>query len=1308
MALKNCIGKAGKALDVDDKDYMRGLLAQGRPDEEVLNRLEQNILKERDDLVQILEDQDITVKPAADSEGALSEPDGVGDAPASPQPSGAGKVPRNQSAAVESGVETGSARAEQSETEAKPKSKDAVSTVKPGTWKSGKNGRLTSGNYTIHQTFDASVDAKPFVLNKLSPFKSVGVFRSLAEAKAAAEADFNKSITGPDLGLGPRRIEPGGKSTGSPLFLTKDTVEVAMAKLSEGSEIITRFLGDKTGGISKIIADALEDAFIADTDSITLTGRDPEVDGGRRLNLNNTADFKLQQQIIEHEITHANTIAFLVKHAGEQKDKNVIKDFQGFINAIKTMSKFNADNLSEEAIDRVNYILSKDNPVTAIAEFIAIMGSETATAEEIYTEFNRINEQSESRLKSRIGAFLAKVAEWVSELTNANLQKNVDINKLAGALARTIEHGTAFREQQYQEAIKYQQVEEMKYNYTSRTGEVVYSRKASFDYMNFAVASMLNSRLERKGKQLLGNLHTIMYERFPLYSDAADKARKVYDGSAALQQFLHTVTGEGVNKTKKADVLSKMAAINSQRVSIINEQVKKLENLSRDLSQTEKNDLNSFVKDMPLHDYFVLAGDLSTAEEIDAEAELLRKQLWKINARAVRDVDQLVDWNIEEKPGSTIYNLATNYPPGKKYPTEGFQRDLRKLLALESIKRIGSKKFEKLLKHNELMTVIKDNSVANAVSTLENEGTINIRDSLVMDKPSEQLRMKAVKQKDFRMYEFGEDTGWKVLKPPTRTELGIVYKPTIDSTDIAGAYTDMKLATTDIDVGRDMKNFPGVVETNTGHKLLLTKEQKKELGYIEGFEQSLVRSTAHSMAMTESQVIRDAVLQDDTWMVIGKGRSETKLENIIKADNIDNPWFIKLEEGTEYGKLDASIRAKYMPVQGRASNVNAFNEKVDLVRKDISHWLLGGSAKSLFENPKMKWATRILKNLVSGAKIGMIVLNPVKIANDNLSNLAYLGVLGLNPKFIATNYAEIQRDFAEYTELQRNIFQLKLQLVSRPESASLKKKLKSLQKRVAANSVGDIGDKGFVNSLGSDLVSRSADTLSGFQADMHRSLEYLLTDSAGNRNVVSHFIVQLQKIGYQAEDFFGYLGDIASKAKSTKLLEQELDQVANRLREIKSEEDIVNYVAQFTTSPSSEAVRFGSAMTDLTDVLAKETLFRHLVQEKKMKPADARIHVLDSFPDYKENMPLAIKQLSDVGIIMFPSFWLRIQKIIYRMARDKPVGLATELMAQEMLGSDINTIFEANVINKSNTFGGLLHTPFEPIGLGSVVPVHVF
>ena len=332
-----------------------------------------------------------------------------------------------------------------------------------------------------------------------------------------------------------------------------------------------------------------------------------------------------------------------------------------------------------------------------------------------------------------------------------------------------------------------------------------------------------------------------------------------------------------------------------------------------------------------------------------------------------------------------IYNLDT-----KSYPQGGeFGESLRKLLALESIKRIGSEKFEKLLRNEELIEVIKDNSIANGYATISNEGKANIRDSFIMDYWKEPFHIQAVTENDFRNYTNGEETGWKVLKSPTRTELGVVYKPTIDSTDIAGAYTDIKLSSPDIIVPTSMRKFRGVVETKNGYKLLLNREQKQELGLIEGFEQSLVRSAAHSISIQESEIIRNELLKEETWMEIGKDKTNKKLIGIIESDNIDNPWFLKLDEGTLYNKLPPEIKNKYMEVGHRASNVKGFNESVDLVRKDISHWLLGGSAKALFQNPTYKWAVRILKDLITGAKIGMVVLNPIKIANDNLSNLTY-------------------------------------------------------------------------------------------------------------------------------------------------------------------------------------------------------------------------------------------------------------------------------------------------------------------------------
>ena len=840
--------------------------------------------------------------------------------------------------------------------------------------------------------------------------------------------------------------------------------------------------------------------------------------------------------------------------------------------------------------------------------------------------------------------------------------------------------------------------------YVDAYGEERIAAEASLRYLNQAVAIMLNSKLERKGKKILGNIHDVMQKRFPLYSDVSMKAQGVYDGSPALQQLVHTITGNGIDKTKKADILAMFAKVMGEQTESINHQMGLFHETMNQMDEKEKETIGRFVTEMPLHDYFEFLGEMDNEAALAAELKKIRKRLNRLQPNAVRDIDDLVAWNVrhDEKSKGRIYNLDAAYPLEGK-----FGEDVRKLLVLQSIKEIGYADFEKFLGNTDLVNLIKDNVMANRLSLLENEGASLLNDSMVIEYYKEPVQIKAIELNEFGQYETGEDTGWKVLKAPTKNELGIVYKYTIDSSDIPGAFTDIKLSTTDIDVVGRKAEYKGVVKTKNGFKFRLTKAQKEEIGLVKDFSQGLVRGTAHSMAIKESQIIRDEMLKAETRMFVGS--DQKKLVDIIDSDQ-DNPWFLKLKRGTTYADLDPKIKAKYMVVGKRASNVKGFNEEVDLVRKDISHWLIGANAQSIFNDPKMKIALRVTKDFIAGAKIGMIVLNPVKIAKDNASNIAYLGTMGVSPLFIAKNYKDIAQDFQEYSDLKRQMIQLKVRLTARPESTKIKKQIKTLQSRLKDNPLGDLGEKGFINSLGSDLVARNADTLSGLQADMHTALEYLLKNKEGKNNYVSHFILKLQELGFNGEDFLTYIGKISNKAskKSGKGVKHELDQVADRLKEIRTEKDIVNYVSQYTTSPSSEAVRLGSAMTDLTDVLAKETLYRHLVENDNMSPEGARIKVLDSFPDYKENMPLAVKQLSDVGIIMFPSFWLRIQKTIYRLGRDKPINLASELMVQEALDSNLDTIVDSNLINKANTFGGLLHTPFEPMGTGSIFPEHLW
>lgn len=1170
-----------------------------------------------------------------------------------------------------------------------------------------------ANQYDIHEQILKALALYDPSIAKSSEYKTImdEVTFGVQNKQQIIEQQFNEN-TSALIGDGDKfqefaetKTRTGKKPGPKPRTSQEQRAEAMLAMFADDSPLIRKFLKG-----AERVTTGKKNEYIPEDDTVTISGTDQGRDEGtvRRLDLRKTADRKLQQELIEHEIVHSYTAGYINKAQDPQAknpDREAVRDIKYIETAVAQMTHlWEQGKVGEDIYDRVVYIKDQPTPQAQVAEMVSILSTEPDNAAKIYELL--ANKTASQKLRDTIDRLVKKIASAFQKLTDADMEKEVDVEKLYGAIERTVDKGIAFKTQQRNEANDYQN----RFSSPFGAGPDVdlHTRRPdvktnSIRYLNYAVSSMLNSKLERNGKRLLGNLDTIMRRKFPIYTDVASKMTGVYDSSPALQQMVHTITGNDIDKLKKADVLSQFAKVSGERNEVINQQLSEFHRLLRPFSEAEVAKMGQYVMDTPLHDYFILAGDLTTGTQITEEIARLEKS---IDHSAKLQVNRLVASNVtgdmEAIQNAKIYNLETRFSMDGKFGLE-----LRKLMVLKSIEAVGLKDFEKLLENTDLVNLIKDQTVANRMSVMENKGSSKVRDSLVADYYKERNQMKAIEKGELRYYEDGEDTGWKVLQKPTDKQLGIVYRPVIDSTEIAGAFTDTKLTSSDIDVGDRLASYRGVVETADGkHKLVLTKDQKLKLGLIPDFSQALVRTTAHNMAIQESQIIRDELLKKETRMEV-TADNHKELLDIVKADNIDSPWFLKLE-GTEFADLPAEVRAKYMTVKGRASDVKGFNEEVDLVRKDISHWLLGGSATSLFTNPKMKWMMRIVKDLISGAKIGMVVLNPMKIAQDNVSNLSYLSMMGVSPLFAAQNYKDIVHDFTEYQKLNHEIIAFKVRLVANPNDKALKSRLEKLQEQVKKNPVGDLGDKGFINSLGSDIVSKNSDTLSGLQADMHTSLEYLLLDKKGNMNHLGAFVNRLHKAGFKGEGFLQYLGGIAGKFKAGKGLEQELDKVADRLSNIRSEDDVINYVSQYINSPGNEAVRLGSAATDLTDVMAKETLYRHLVQEDNMSPEAARLKVLDSFPDYKENMPLAIKQLSDSGILMFPSFWLRIQKAIYRLGRDRPVNLATELMVEEALGSNVSTIIDQNLLNKSNTWGGLIHSPHETPGVGSVAPMHIW
>jgi hypothetical protein len=162
-----------------------------------------------------------------------------------------------------------------------------------------------------------------------------------------------------------------------------------------------------------------------------------------------------------------------------------------------------------------------------------------------------------------------------------------------------------------------------------------------------------------------------------------------------------------------------------------------------------------------------------------------------------------------------------------------------------------------------------------------------------------------------------------------------------------------------------------------------------------------------------------------------------------------------------------------------------------------------------------------------------------------------------------------------------------------------------------------------------------------------------------------------------------------------------LEGASERIKKKKSEKDMAKYLSEFIASPDSEAVRLGSYLVQMADVAARLTLYEHLMENNRLpgkkgpkskKLSDKEIveTVLEAFVDYKVNMPKELKVLSDYGILLFPSFWLRIQKVVYAIAKENPAKVAGGMLLEDMLNVNVSSYMDSNIFAK---YGEIINEP---------------
>jgi hypothetical protein len=1057
----------------------------------------------------------------------------------------------------------------------------------------------------------------------------------------------------------------------------------ALEKLSAKSPIIAGFL--KSTNKSAVVKGTV-DSFQSDTDTITISDTATIAD-------------------IEHEIVHSYTVGMIEKTFEADKNSEFVEQVElitgkGSFNQNlrdmkyiqKALAKIDASKLSGETKNRIVYAKNQANEKTALGEFVSIMSTEPSVAKEVYKQFG-----SGNTLKGIIGRVVKSIQRILKSPTAADLSMDtVDAEILYSSINGLIEGGKSMRENSYEQNLQLQKEFGEDLYSGSRAGDYVKKSRDYFELLNSSMARSINDPAVRKIGSWTASLDGIVRDKFPVYSQAADYMKGIYDGSEALQSLVHKITNSNINNETKNEVLSTFSRLRAERNDLVSRELRKFKKLTFNMTEGQLRSYRDFTQKMAIQDYFLLA---ETVTDIDAKVDELKASL---KSDATNKLDTIVKMNVDgEITSKTYYNVKQIMGSAGDN-----QNNARAYVALRSIQELGQDRFTEFLGNTELLTLIKDTVLANESLTFEGGiNTSKLRDNGLAENFETPIVKRAVHPNDMRFMAKYEKDGWKRLKTSgDENQPVILYKSEIDQTYQEGVFTDIRTQTADIPVTEAFKSFNNVVKTADGsYVMVLSEDQRHKLGASKDPSQSLVRTMAHNMTMKESEIIRNKLLEKETYWDL-KSKDTDSLKRLVKDPSRDNPWFLGSTNDFDMSKHPELLK-HYTPVTKSLSDHNRFDEKIQYVRKDIGYWLIGASERSVVRDPKLQWALRITKNIVSGMKIGLIALNPVKILNDNVSNITYLGIRGVDPVFLQRQYRKISTEFNEYHGIRNRYMDLKVRSYSNP--GDYKDQMDKIQKELKNHPANGFIERGFLNSLGSELIMNTDDPSSGFKSDLDAILKKVFQDNEGKNNSVGRLLIKSAKWNVGLEELLETVSPVFGQVGSTKEVEKSINEIADRWKDIKTKEDAVAYMHQYLNSPDSEFVKLGSHMTDLSDVMAKETLYRHLMGNG-MSAKKAELEVIDSFPDYKEAMPVKVRQLSDVGILMFPSYWLRIQKTIYRMIKDRPVSFGIEEAINELVGLEGSSIEDANIISKFNSHLGIFHNPWADPGVGNIVPTHVF
>ena len=532
----------------------------------------------------------------------------------------------------------------------------------------------------------------------------------------------------------------------------------------------------------------------------------------------------------------------------------------------------------------------------------------------------------------------------------------------------------------------------------------------------------------------------------------------------------------------------------------------------------------------------------------------------------------------------------------------------------------------------------------------------------------------------------------------------------------------------------------------TRYRTVLRDTERENAGYLENIAHTLYRTWVHDAQLVEMQTVQAIIVNEMTASGEGAAKEvEDIIKGNLKvsADKREEVKpFLKLDmKYDEMKKLYPELAKRYTPLKN-ISNYGDIKEKANYVRKDMEDVLVGYSIGSIFKDDStfgitLQRAETVYKQLVQMIKLKMVVANPAKLAMDTVSNTTLLLSLDVGIDEIAKGFPEAVVYAKQMSELESRLVSAKLKLAQAEavgeDTKKYQREVTIVNKLIERHPFNPAIANGFIQSQGTSMLVKEYDTISGLQKTIDDVVKLVVQDKKGNPNKMHDGLVGLMNLGFGVDDILSSISQM-SKVKGT-TIGTELEGIADRLaakkgkdvikaeekrlgraltaeelKEIQKDADTVRYVSEFIAAPSSELVRQGSRVMQMADVMSRWTLYKHemgknlksigyeYVSDYKAKQdisagrldskeyerinGDAAVKALDTFIDYRLNLPKELQTLSNLGVIMFPSFWIRAQKVIYNLVKYHPVNAGVGLLLTDLLGMSGASIIDANILNK--------------------------